>query len=159
MAFMRRFLAGLGIAAMLYSTALAATPEEINKVIAELKAKGKQSEYVTDGEKTTRYEKALEDVLVEEKEYDYVRINYVPLEENGTFSITLLERDIIQYELIIIYDGNNNTKPNGIPDKILRGRFSIPELLEMKDSNESLKKYEHTNPDEESKKLFDYFVK
>jgi len=61
--------------------------------------------------------------------------------------------------LIIIYDGNNNTKPDGIPDKILRGKFSVPELLEMKDSNESLKKYEHTNPDKESKKLFDYFVK
>ncbi len=159
MAFIRKILAGLGIATLLYSTALAATPEEVNKVIAELKAKGKQSEFVTDGQETTRYEKALEDIVVEGKEYDYVRINYVPLEENGTFSVALLERDIIMYDVHIIYDGSATTKPDGTPDKILKGKFSVPELLEMRDSDACLKDYEHSEPDQESRKLFDYFVK
>ncbi|MBI2111923.1 hypothetical protein HYT52_00100 [Candidatus Woesearchaeota archaeon] len=167
MSFIKRSIQAATLVALLSvpSPKVSAAPlDEVNKIVEILKAKGERGSIEVNGIETTKYELVLDGTTVEGVSYDYVRLSYVPAKKQGEDYTSLslaLFRNVSpgKYEGLIIYDGSRFGKMDGAPDKILRRKFSWTELAEMWwTEGKSLERYAHSDPDQESKKIYDYFL-
>jgi|SRR3989344_6820750 len=142
----------------------AAPLDEVNKIVEILKAKGERGSIDVNGIETTKYEIVLDGTKVDGISYDYIRLSYVPAKKQGedytSLSLALFRKvSTGKYDGLIIYDGSRFGKMDGGPDNILRRKFSWTELAEMWwTEGKSLERYTHSDPDQESKKLYDYFL-
>ncbi|MBS3123471.1 hypothetical protein J4437_02425 [Candidatus Woesearchaeota archaeon] len=165
MSYLKNILLGISFASFLYSSTFAAPVEDVSKNVEKLKKIGKKDPINVKGISSIKYELALDGSDINGVTYDYVRFSYVPAKDQTrdltSLSLALFKKTKFgKYDGLIIYDGSRYGKMDGNPDKILHREFSLMEMLEMSwTDGECLEKYSHTNPDANSRKIYDYFLK